>query len=172
MEVFTIAEHRKMIRSFEGLSIRADYGFNDDFPPIDILVIPSAESHHSSALENGVLLNFVRSIDSTATWVTSHCDGSSVLAAAGLLDERYTTTFPSDLQEFEARFPRVKVVDDKVIVEDGKYITSAGGAKSFEAALHLTHILYGETIAQEIAEGLVLNWSSEVNDSLCFVNRH
>ena len=43
MEVFTIAEHRETIRTSEGLNIRADYGFNDSYPPIDILVIPSAE---------------------------------------------------------------------------------------------------------------------------------
>ena len=41
---------------------------------------------------------------------------------------------------------------------DGKYITSAGGAKSFEAALYLAEYLYGKTIAESLAGGLVIDW--------------
>ena len=169
MEVFTIAEHRETIRTSEGLNIRADYGFNDSYPPIDILVIPSAESHLSSALTNKALLNFVRAIASNATWVTSHCDGVFVLGAAGLLEGKYATTFPADLTQFAERFPKVKVVHDKIVVQDGKYISSAGGAKSFETALYLTHLLYGEKVTQELAQGLVLDWSEEMVDSQVFV---
>lgn len=171
MEVFTIAEHRQMIRTSEGLNIRADYGFNDPYPPIDVLVIPSAESHLNSALTNEKLLNFVRSTDSNATWVTSHCDGAFLLGAAGVLKGKYATTFPADLTQFEERFPKVKVVHDKIVVQDGKYISSAGGAKSFEAALYLIHILYGEQASKGIAEGLVLDWNEALIDSLIFVKK-
>jgi transcriptional regulator GlxA family with amidase domain len=43
-------------------------------------------------------------------------------------------------------------------VHDGKYITSAGGAKSFEAALYLAEVLYGKEIAKRLAQGLVIDW--------------
>ena len=45
-----------------------------------------------------------------------------------------------------------------MFVHDGKYITSAGGAKSFEAALYLCEFLYGKEITKELAEGLVISW--------------
>jgi len=34
-------------------------------------------------------------------------------------------------------FPGLKIHEDVLIVQDGKFITSAGGTKSFEAALYL-----------------------------------
>jgi transcriptional regulator GlxA family with amidase domain len=45
-----------------------------------------------------------------------------------------------------------------LFVHDGKYITSAGGAKSFEAALYLCEFLYGKEVAQRLAGGLVIDW--------------
>ncbi|MEL6275804.1 MAG: glutamine amidotransferase, partial [Bacteroidota bacterium] len=40
-------------------------------------------------------------------------------------------------------------------------ITSAGGAKSFEAALYLAEHLYGDSIACSLAGGLVIDWKLE-----------
>ena len=55
-------------------------------------------------------------------------------------------------------FPKLEVKDSVLFVHDGKYITSAGGAKSFEAALYLCEYLYGKEIAESLAGGLVIDW--------------
>ena len=90
--------------------------------------------------------------------MTSHCDGAFVLAKAGLLDSVASTTFPSDIATYKTMFPHLEVKDSVLFVHDGKYITSVGGAKSFEAALYLTELLYGKKIAQSLAGGLVIDW--------------
>ena len=56
-------------------------------------------------------------------------------------------------------FPNLDIRKDVLFVHDGKYITSAGGAKSFEAALYLCEYLYGKDIAQSLAGGLVIDWN-------------
>jgi len=111
-------------------------------------------------------MNFVKQVAAEAQFVTSHCDGAFVLAKAGLLDDVASTTFPSDIPKYKEMFPQLKVYDkigeEKVLfVHDGKYITSAGGAKSFEAALYLCEHLYGKEIAQSLAGGLVIDWNLE-----------
>ncbi|MBL4755535.1 MAG: hypothetical protein JKY52_18315 [Flavobacteriales bacterium] len=58
-------------------------------------------------------------------------------------------------------FPELEVVDGVILVHDGKFITSAGGAKSFEASLYLVELLYGKDIADQIAKGLVIDWDLE-----------
>ena len=55
-------------------------------------------------------------------------------------------------------FPHLAVADSVLFVHDGRYITSAGGAKSFEAALYLCEYLYGKEIAKSLAKGLVIDW--------------
>jgi transcriptional regulator GlxA family with amidase domain len=154
-----LANTRKPIRTFEGLQLLPDFDYTtDSIPDLDILVVPSAEHHLDTDLEDSVMLRFVRHAAGKAQFVTSHCDGAFVLAEAGLLDSVVSTTFPSDIQKYRERFPNLKVADSVWFVHDGKFITSAGGARSFEAALYLCEYLYGDSIARDLGEGLVIDW--------------
>jgi len=159
IEVFTIAQSKAIITTFEGLRIIPDYSFRDSHPPIDILVVPSAEHHLDSDLENKALIDWVFTTGQNAQFVTSHCDGSFILAKSGLLDGHVSTTFPSDIVAYRNMFPQLEVIDSTHIVHDGKFITSAGGARSFDAALYLCEWLYGKEIADQLAGGLVIDWN-------------
>ena len=162
MNVFTVANTDEPILSFEGMRILPDFNYlTDSIPKIDILVVPSAEHHLGSDLEDEVMLAFIKKIDSEAQFITSHCDGAFVLAKAGLLNNSVSTTFPSDVDAMREMFPKLDIRKDVLFVHDGKYITSAGGAKSFEAALYLCEYLYGEKVAQSLAGGLVIDWKLE-----------
>ncbi|MFC4690773.1 DJ-1/PfpI family protein [Dokdonia genika] len=159
MNVFTVANTLQPVRTFEGMYLLPDFDYTaKDLPKIDILVVPSAEHHLDTDLEDEALINFVKKVDKEAMFVTSHCDGAFVLAKAGLLDNSVSTTFPSDIDKMRETFPKLDIRKDVLFVHDGKYITSAGGAKSFEAALYLTELLYGAEIARSLAGGLVIDW--------------
>ncbi|NNE32753.1 MAG: glutamine amidotransferase [Winogradskyella sp.] len=160
MNVFTVANTDQPITTFEGLRIFPDYNYlTDAIPKIDILVVPSAEHHLDTDLEDETMLDFVRKVDNEAQFITSHCDGAFVLAKAGLLENVISTTFPTDIDKMKAMFPQLDIRQDVLFVHDGKYITSAGGAKSFEAALYLCEYFYGKQITESLADGLVIDWN-------------
>ena len=159
MKVFTIADSIHPITTFEGLRITPDYGYmNDSFPAIDVLVVPSAEHHLDTDLENETMIQFVRETGEKALYVMSLCDGAFVLAKSGLLDQSESTTFPGDIEKYKQTFPHLTVHQNVLFVHDGKFITSAGRAKSFEPALYLAEMLYGKKAADGIARGLVIDW--------------
>lgn len=162
MNVFLMAENLDVVTSFEGMRILPDYSYTDpNHPHIDILVVPSAEHHLDSDLENKTMINWVAETSKKAQYVTSHCDGAFVLAKAGILDELASTTFPSDISKYKEMFPHLDVRDDVMFVHDDKFITSAGGARSFDGALYLCELLYGKEVAQRLAKGLVIDWQLE-----------
>ena len=162
MNVFTVANTDKPITTFEGMRILPDFNYlKDSLPKIDILVVPSAEHHLDTDLEDKAMIDFVKQVDKEATFITSHCDGAFVLAKAGLLKNKVSTTFPSDIDKMRTMFPDLDIRKNILFVHDDKYITSAGGAKSFEAALYLCEFLYGKEIAQSLAVGLVIDWNLE-----------
>jgi transcriptional regulator GlxA family with amidase domain len=162
MNVFMVANTLDPVTSFEGIRLLPDFNYlTDSLPAIDILVIPSAENHLGSDLEDEKMLAFIEQVADKAMYVTSHCDGAFVLAKTGILDGVESTTFPSDIDAYQEMFPLLKVHKDVLFVHDGKFITSAGGAKSFEAALYLCEVLYGKKVAERLAQGLVIDWNLE-----------
>lgn len=157
IEVFTVAPTMEPVTTFEGLQILPHYSF-DDHPPIDILVVASAEHNMDSDLENERLISWVKAIGKQSQYVMSLCDGAFVLAKAGLVEGRISTTFPSDIERYRSMFPQLDVRSDQSFVHDGQLLTSAGGAKSYDVALYLVHELYGEKVAQGVGRGLVIDW--------------
>jgi transcriptional regulator GlxA family with amidase domain len=163
MHVFTVAKSKKPVTTFEGIRILPDFDYTRDrLPAIDILVVPSAEHHLDTDLEDEGMIRFVRATADSAAYVMSLCDGAVVLAKAGLLDNSASTTFPADIAKYRSMFPHLEVYEEVLFVHDGKFITSAGGAKSFEAALYLAEHLYGKDVTEQIAQGLVIDWDVDL----------
>lgn len=159
MKVFTVAPSSDPVTTFEGLRILPDYTFDDpDMPKVDVLVVASAEHSMDTDLNNEAMINFVRTTGATADFVVSLCDGAFVLAKSGLVDGKESTTFPSDIPKYREMFPKLKVHEAVSFVHDRNLITSAGGAKSYDAALYLCELLYGKKVAKGIGRGLVIDW--------------
>lgn len=157
MKTFIVSPTLEPIVTFEGITVTPHYSF-ENTPDIDILVVPSAEHNMDSDLEDEELISFVRETGTKAQFVMSLCDGAFILAQAGLLDEVKCTTFPSDIDKMRKRFPGLDIYEDVSFVHDGKAITSAGGAKSYDPALYLVEYLYGKQKAKGVAGGLVIDW--------------
>ncbi len=104
IDVLAVSPDGGPVTTAEGLRILPDHGFADA-PPIDILVVPSAEGSRDRDLDNEALIGFVRERGQEARFVVSLCWGAFVLARAGLLDGRACTTFPRDYRRFAEAFP-------------------------------------------------------------------
>lgn len=157
MQLFTVSPDGAPVTTFEGLTIEAHYGF-DDAPPIDVLVVPSAEGSMDRDLENEALIEWVREVGAGARYVMSLCDGAFVLARAGLLDDVASTTFPGDVDRYEEMFPDLDVRRGVSFVHDGHALTSQGGARSYDVAIYLVSYLYGDEVAAGVGRGLVIDW--------------
>lgn len=157
--VCTIARSREPIRTYEGLAIIPDYDYANA-PPLEVLIVPSAERHVRDDFDDPQLIAFVRDRAPRAKWVISLCDGAFVLARAGLLDDRRCTTFPGDIAKLRERFPKAQVLDNVSFVVDRNVITSVGGAKSYDPALYVVERSFGSDIARAVGRGLVIDWEA------------
>lgn len=157
IEPFIVSETGEMIVTFEGIAVQPHYSF-DTAPPIDILVIPSTDGSMARDLENEHYMAWLTRAIEQAKFVITLCDGAFPLAETGALDGLRATTFPGDRDRFALRYPDIDVLYDARFVHDGKFITSVGGGMSYEPALYLTEILYGEEAADATAMGLVWDW--------------
>ncbi|MFQ6392513.1 GlxA family transcriptional regulator [Nocardia sp. KC 131] len=90
------------------------------------------------------------------TRMVSICTGSYVLAAAGLLDGRPATTHWQRAEEFRRAYPRVRVDQDVLFVDDGDVLTSAGVASGIDLCLHLVRRDHGAAVANRVARRCVV----------------
>ncbi|MFF5637165.1 GlxA family transcriptional regulator [Streptomyces sp. NPDC012825] len=90
------------------------------------------------------------------TRLVSICSGSYVLAAAGLLDGRPATTHWNLAPEFRRAYPRVRVDEDVLFVDDGDVLTSAGAAAGVDLCLHMIRRDHGAATANRTARMCVV----------------
>ncbi len=169
IEVFTVSPDGGPVTTAEGLRIQPHHGFADA-PPIDVLVVPSAEGSRDRDLENAEMIAWVRRTGESARFVVSLCWGAFVLAEAGLLDGHACTTFPGDYERFAQAFPRLDLRVNVSFVHDGKVLTSEGGARSYGVAMYLVDLLFGEEVARKVGSGLLIPWPPDPRSRPPFVS--
>jgi transcriptional regulator GlxA family with amidase domain len=157
IEVFTVSPDGQPVTTFEGIRITPTYGFQNA-PEADVLVVPSAAGSMDKDLQNQAMIDWVRQVGGRARHVVSLCDGAFVLAQAGLLDGVPATTFPDDYKRLAQTFPKVDLRINVSFVDAGKFLTSQGGARSYDVAMHLVDRLYGPEVAKKVGHGLLIPW--------------
>jgi len=78
--------------------------------------------------------------------------GSYFLAEAGLLDDRDATTHWYYFDEFEARYPRVRMDRKRFITVDNNLYCTGSVNAARDVTLHLVEEIFGNSIAGEIAK--------------------
>ncbi|MFC8083904.1 DJ-1/PfpI family protein [Streptomyces sp. NPDC057340] len=141
-----VAERTGPVRTDTGnLAITADRTLADT-PSPDIVVVPGGPGQDPQ-MENGALLDWLRTADATSTWTTSVCTGSLLLAAAGLLEGRRATSHWLALDHLK-RFGAEPTGER--VVTDGKYVTAAGVSSGIDMGLTLLGRIAGDEHAQSV----------------------
>lgn len=84
------------------------------------------------------------------------CAGAFLAGRAGLLDGRACTTHHEDCDSLQRDYPRALVQHNRIFVEDGNVMTSAGVTAGIDLALHLIAVEAGPAIAASVARKLVV----------------
>ena len=86
----------------------------------------------------------------------SICTGAFVLAAAGRLDGRPATTHWAHVDDFRALYPRVRLDESVLYVDDGDVLTSAGLGAGVDLCLHVLRADHGSQVANAVARYCVV----------------
>jgi len=141
------------LRTAQGLELTGLVSF-PDVGPDDRIVVPGytlADTRPPRAL-----VAWVRRAAAAGAQVCSVCTGTFVLGDAGLLDGRRCTTHWKRVRELQQRFPRATVVGERLFVEDGPVMSSAGIASGLDMALALLEHDGGPVLASSVAREMVV----------------
>jgi 4-methyl-5(b-hydroxyethyl)-thiazole monophosphate biosynthesis len=116
----------------------------------DMVVLPGGQPGTNNLKADARIIKLVQDMAAAGRYVCAICAAPSILATAGLLDEKHATSFPGALDAF----PRVSR-QPQAVVEDGKLITSRGPGTAMDFALTLVERLTSRSKRDEVEASLV-----------------
>ena len=135
-----------------GVTVAADTTWAAIDPArFDLIAIPGGMGGTRRLQQDARLLRALRDFQASGKALAAICAGPLVLQSAGLLKGRTVTCHPGVADELTD----ARRLDDRV-VEDGNLITSQGPGTSFAFALAIVRRLAGEAVANQVADGLIL----------------
>jgi len=102
------------------------------------------------------MVAFLRNASQHTRRLGAICTGASALAEAGLLDGRRATTHWCHVPAFQRTYPKVKVEEDRIFINDGNIWTAAGMSACVDLALALVEKDLGAEVARKVARQLVV----------------
>ena len=165
LSVFEVANHQAgrpvydvHVLSEAGGMIRTSVGMTIGSEPFDDTVYDTLIIGGGGELEPATpgLIEFVSQAHGRSRRIASICSGAFVLAEAGLLDNRRATTHWAYARLLQSQFPKVKVEEDRIFLNDGGVWTSAGMSAGIDLALALVEEDLGTELARVVAKKLVV----------------
>src|SRR6478736_1059437 len=135
-----------------GFTISTSAGI-DALQGADTVIVPGYED--VDARVSTAIVDALRAAHERGARLVSICSGAFALAAAGLLDGRPATTHWRLAAELQRRYPRVDVLPNRLFVDDGDILTSAGVTAGIDLCLHLIRRDHGASAANARARALV-----------------
>jgi transcriptional regulator GlxA family with amidase domain len=157
--VYTVAEHKGEVLARNSLSVNPHCTIHD-CPPADLIVIPGGWGTRS-AMNNTVIINWIRHAAAEAELVLSVCTGALLLAKAGLLDNLPATTHHMQFDLLAQTAPTAHIQRDRRYVDTGKIVTSGGISAGIDMSLHVVSKLLGAETARETAQYMEYRWNPE-----------
>lgn len=151
---------RSEVSSFQGLTLSGLQQLPEQLSSQDMLFVVGNKLSATST-ETAILHETAQWLATAVSQVPglqlcSICTGAFLLGEAGLLDGRQCTTHHRYVDLLQARYPKAKVLENHLFIEDGGVFTSAGVSSGTDLAMHLVNRQFGKAAASQVAQELVI----------------
>lgn len=134
----------------------------------DVLLIPGAIDEalaYQSAVGQAMAQWLRRVFDPQRHQIITVCSGVFLLGEAGLLTGVKCTTHHNLLEDLRAQFSRAQVESNRVFVDDGAILTSAGVTAGFDVILYWLGQRFGADLALQVARHMNVYFRRTGNDT-------
>lgn len=145
------------VSSADALPVRCHRSIAD-VESTDLVIVPSLDAdptRHLPGVE--AALPWLRRVYASGAELASICTGAFVLAEAGLLDGHRATTHWIAQELFARRYPRVELLPEPIIVDEGRIITSGGATSFLNLLIYLVEKYCGSDVALQASKMFLID---------------
>ncbi len=129
-----------------------------DVKKTDLIIIPAIHSELNSMMDqNAAFVPWIINQYKQGAEIASLCIASFFLAATGLLNGKQCATHWTAANDFRAIFPKVNLVDDKIMTEEGGIYTSGGAYSFLNLLVYIIEKYAGRDIAVLISKTFMID---------------
>lgn len=147
-DVIMLSDAGGLVRGTMGLSVETE-ALSDRH--LDLIIVGGGAEAATPAT-----IAFLRQAVGRVSRIAATCTAAFVLAEAGLLDGRRATTHWAQARELQLRYPKARIEEDRIFVEDGPIWTSAGMTAGLDLALAFIERDLGIEVSRAVARSLVM----------------
>jgi 4-methyl-5(b-hydroxyethyl)-thiazole monophosphate biosynthesis len=149
IKVDTVGIVSSMVTGAHGVRITADKKLIEIKPEeYDAIVLPGGNPGYKNLAKSARITEILQKMNEEGKLIAAICASPSVLAKAGILENKRATIYPG--MENELPYPR----GDRVVV-DGNIITSQGPGTAMEFALKIVEVSLGSNTAMNLKRELI-----------------
>ena len=155
VQVTTASLGERDVEGAHGIRVQADATLDDALgggASYDAVVLPGGMPGATHLREDARVRAAACGVVESGGTAAAICAAPIVLEAAGLLDGRRATAYPSFRDQLVSASPPV----EGRVVEDGRIVTSAGPGTALEFALTLVARLSGPEVAEGLRSGMLV----------------
>ncbi|WP_028295104.1 GlxA family transcriptional regulator [Oceanobacter kriegii] len=123
----------------------------------DVLILPPCLGEPPDCDVGATYTGWLQQLHQAGTTLASICAGSFILAESGLLEGRKATTHWVYEEQFQRRFPQVKLDINQLIIDDGDVLTAGGAMAWTDLGLKLVDRFMGSAAMIHTARILLID---------------
>ena len=149
---------KRTVNSAHGTMVLCDKLISDnDLETYDAIVLPGGMPGSTNLRDNEKVQSLIKKYNKENKIVAAICAAQIALAKAGVIEGKTVTSYPG----FKEELGNVNYVEEDTVVVDGNIITSRGPATALVFGLEILKELGYEKEAEEIREGMLINFFLE-----------
>jgi transcriptional regulator GlxA family with amidase domain len=149
-EINMLSEHGGPVASSAGVCVETN-AFNQH--TFDTVLVAGVMGRVQSST---AFIEFLRASSAASRRMASICTGAFLLAEAGLLDGRRATTHWAAARELQRMYPKIRVEEDRIFINEDKFWTSAGMTACIDLCLALVESDLGVEASRTVAKKMVV----------------
>lgn len=124
----------------------------------DLIIIPAIHGDPKSVMEkNAVFVPWILDQYNNGAEIATFCLAAFFLAGTGLLDGKQCSTHWTAASAFRGLFPKVNLVDDRIITEEDGIYTSGGAYSFLNLLIYIIEKYAGRDVAILIAKAFMID---------------
>lgn len=155
-EIMLVAESGGAVTTSNGTRILPDKSLAEAGDDHSVVLVAGGEALYLGQRPDDAVLGWLVSAAAKAELYGAVCAGAFALGHAGLLAGRRCTTHWGCASALAATFPDAEVEPDRIFLQDGRLITSAGITAGIDLALAIVNQHHGADVTLAIAKHLVV----------------